>query len=232
MAQILIAEDEINLLETIKLNLELESHSVIASTDGKAALNQLKTKSFDLAILDVMLPEIDGFTVCENIRTLGIITPVLFLTAKNDPGSRIKGLKLGANDYLGKPFELEELLLRIDNLLKRNNNFSNSSINKPVLINKREIDFDNYTISYSGKVDNLSKKELELLQLLYNAKNRVVSRDEILEKVWKGETIPTPRTIDNFILQFRKLIEDDPKNPKHFLSIRGVGYKLELVQSF
>lgn len=229
MAQILIAEDEINLLETIKLNLELESHSVIASTDGKAALNQLKTKSFDLAILDVMLPEIDGFTVCENIRTLGIITPVLFLTAKNDPGSRIKGLKLGANDYLGKPFELEELLLRIDNLLKRNNNFSNSSINKPVLINKREIDFDNYTISYSGKVDNLSKKELELLQLLYNAKNRVVSRDEILEKVWKGETIPTPRTIDNFILQFRKLIEDDPKNPKHFLSIRGVGYKLEIV---
>jgi two-component system alkaline phosphatase synthesis response regulator PhoP len=229
MAQILIAEDEINLLETIKLNLELESHSVIASTDGKAALNQLKTKSFDLAILDVMLPEIDGFTVCENIRTLGIITPVLFLTAKNDPGSRIKGLKIGANDYLGKPFELEELLLRIDNLLKRNNNFSNSSINKPVLINKREIDFDNYTISYSGKVDNLSKKELELLQLLYNAKNRVVSRDEILEKVWKGETIPTPRTIDNFILQFRKLIEDDPKNPKHFLSIRGVGYKLEIV---
>jgi two-component system alkaline phosphatase synthesis response regulator PhoP len=228
MAQILIAEDEINLMETIKLNLELENHSVTASIDGIAALNQLKTKSYDLAILDVMLPEIDGFTVCENIRTLGITTPVLFLTAKNDPGSRIKGLKLGANDYLGKPFELEELLLRIDNLLNRNNIQNSSNLIKTIVINKREINFENYSVSYLGSIENLSKKELELLQLLYNAKNKVVSRDEILEKVWRGETIPTPRTIDNFILQFRKLFEDDPKNPKYFLSIRGVGYKLEL----
>jgi two-component system alkaline phosphatase synthesis response regulator PhoP len=228
MAQILIAEDEINLMETIKLNLELENHSVTASIDGIAALNQLKTKSYDLAILDVMLPEIDGFTVCENIRTLGITTPVLFLTAKNDPGSRIKGLKLGANDYLGKPFELEELLLRIDNLLNRNNIQNSSNLIKTTVINKREINFENYSVSYLGSIENLSKKELELLQLLYNAKNKVVSRDEILEKVWRGETIPTPRTIDNFILQFRKLFEDDPKNPKYFLSIRGVGYKLEL----
>ena len=228
MAQILIAEDEINLMETIKLNLELENHSVTASIDGIAALNQLKTKSYDLAILDVMLPEIDGFTVCENIRTLGITTPVLFLTAKNDPGSRIKGLKLGANDYLGKPFELEELLLRIDNLLNRNNIQNSSNLIKTIVINKREINFENYSVSFLGSIENLSKKELELLQLLYNAKNKVVSRDEILEKVWRGETIPTPRTIDNFILQFRKLFEDDPKNPKYFLSIRGVGYKLEL----
>jgi two-component system alkaline phosphatase synthesis response regulator PhoP len=228
MAQILIAEDEINLMETIKLNLELENHSVTASIDGIAALNQLKTKSYDLAILDVMLPEIDGFTVCENIRTLGITTPVLFLTAKNDPGSRIKGLKLGANDYLGKPFELEELLLRIDNLLNRNIIQNSSNLIKTTVINKREINFENYSVSYLGSIENLSKKELELLQLLYNAKNKVVSRDEILEKVWRGETIPTPRTIDNFILQFRKLFEDDPKNPKYFLSIRGVGYKLEL----
>jgi two-component system alkaline phosphatase synthesis response regulator PhoP len=228
MAQILIAEDEINLMETIKLNLELENHSVTASIDGIAALNQLKTKSYDLAILDVMLPEIDGFTVCENIRTLGITTPVLFLTAKNDPGSRIKGLKLGANDYLGKPFELEELLLRIDNLLNRNNIQNSSNLIKTIVINKREINFENYSVSFLGSIENLSKKELELLQLLYYAKNKVVSRDEILEKVWRGETIPTPRTIDNFILQFRKLFEDDPKNPKYFLSIRGVGYKLEL----
>lgn len=228
MAKILIAEDEANLLDIIKLNLDLEGHEVISVNNGKDALNKLKINAFDLAILDVMMPEIDGFTICENIRSLKIYTPVLFLTAKNDPGSRIKGLKIGANDYLGKPFELEELLLRVENLVSRNLSSNHHLIVNKAVINQREIDFENFLVSTKNNTENLSKKECELLLLLYSNKNKVVSRDEILEKIWKGETIPTPRTIDNFILQFRKIFEDDPKKPTHFLSIRGVGYKLEL----
>jgi len=173
-----------------------------------------------------MLPEIDGFSVCENIRSLNIQTPVLFLTAKSDAESRIKGLKIGGSDYLSKPFELEELLLRVKILLQKGNIFAESRAKEVAMINGWVMDFNNYQAEKNNLLETLSKKETELLHLLYINKNKVVSRDEILENIWKNETIPTPRTIDNFILQLRKLFENDFKNPQIFLSIRGVGYKM------
>lgn len=223
--RVFIAEDEVNILETIVLNLELEGYEVGFEKNGRLALHKLKNEIFDVIILDVMMPELDGFTICENIRTLGINTPILFLTAKNDTSDRVKGLKLGANDYLGKPFNLEELLLRIKILSQANLGTEFNLPNRYVFGNN-VINFGNFEIiGASGKTEVISKREADLLKLLISEKGKVVSRELILDTFWKEDNIPTPRTIDNYILAFRKYFEENPKQPKHFHSIRSVGYK-------
>lgn len=223
--RVFIAEDETNILETIVLNLELEGYEVGFEKNGRLALHKLKNETFDLIILDVMMPELDGFTICENIRTLGINTPVLFLTAKNDTSDRVKGLKLGANDYLGKPFNLEELLLRVKILSQAKLGIEFNIPNRYVFGNN-VINFETYEIiGPSGITEIISKREAELLKLLISEKGKVVSRELILDTFWKEDSIPTPRTIDNYILSFRKYFEENPKQPKHFHSIRSVGYK-------
>ncbi len=226
--RILLVEDEQSLSDTIKLNLEWEGYKVQVAADGKKALKIFKQERFDLVLLDVMLPEMDGFTVCEAIRLDDTEVPILFLTAKNSSADKIAGLKIGADDYLTKPFNLEELLLRVQNLLKRSvksNETRNQGINT--------YNFDGYNINFSEmnvvlsdeqKV-NLTKKENALLKLLIERKNEVVSREHILETVWGYDIYPSTRTIDNFIVTFRKYFEKDPSNPKHFHSVRGVGYK-------
>ena len=222
--KILLAEDEENIASTIILNLELEGYVVSHASKGKQALELATKKHYDLIILDVMLPEMDGFTICEGIRKAGITTPILFLTAKGTSTDRVLGLKLGADDYLTKPFDLEEFLLRIRNLLKRNptvNDTSNSYI-----FNNNTINYISYEITNSkGEVSTVSKREMELLKLLILRANQVISREEIPERLWNDESLPTPRTIDNFILSYRKLFEQNSKEPQHFHSIRGVGYK-------
>ncbi|MBK9321131.1 MAG: response regulator transcription factor [Bacteroidetes bacterium] len=228
ITRILLVEDEQSLADTIKLNLEMEGYKVQLANDGKKALRMFKQERFDLVILDVMLPEMDGFTVCEAIRLDNEHVPVLFLTAKHSSSDRVTGLKMGADDYLTKPFNLEELLLRIQILLKRTQRngekvttvFSNYSV-------------DNFNIKLSEmsvvtpeqKKINLTKKENTLLKLLIDRKNEVVSREHILETVWGYDIYPSTRTIDNFIVTFRKYFEKDPSNPTHFISVRGVGYK-------
>jgi two-component system alkaline phosphatase synthesis response regulator PhoP len=228
MKSILLAEDENNIADIIELNLEYEGYYVTKVTSGKEALQILKTKMFDGIILDVMLPEVDGFTICEVIRTMGIQTPILFLTAKADVESRIMGLKIGGSDYLTKPFALEELLLRVKLLFNKPNIYSVPDKKELIKINGWTVDFENYKVFNQHSQIELSKKECDLLFLLYVNKNKVVSRDDILKAVWANETIPTPRTIDNFILRFRKIFETNPSEPKLFISIRGVGYKLEM----
>ena len=226
--RILLVEDEQSLADIIKLNLELEGYKVQMASDGKKALKMFKQERFDLVILDVMLPEMDGFTVCEAIRLDNEQIPVLFLTAKNSSADRVTGLKIGADDYLTKPFNLEELLLRIQVLLKRSQR--NGEKSAPVLSN---YNFDGFAINFSemcvvspdGKRINLTKKENTLLKLLVERKNEVVSREHILETVWGYDIYPSTRTIDNFIVTFRKYFEKDPSNPIHFISVRGVGYK-------
>ncbi len=227
MKRILLVEDEISLRETIKLNLDLESYKVNAVGDGKTALKVFKQERFDLIILDVMLPEMDGFKVCEAIRLDNKEIPILFLTAKNSSSDKIAGLKLGADDYLTKPFNLEELLLRVQILLKRSslNAETKESMNLYIL-DGFQIDFHNMVVvSPANKSINLTKKENALLRLLVDRKNEVVSRESILEIVWGYDVYPSTRTIDNFIVTFRKLFENDPSEPKHFFSVRGVGYK-------
>lgn len=222
--KILIVEDETSLRETLKLNLELENFAVETSVDGADAIKKQLSFSPDLIILDIMIPKMDGMEVLKSIRSNETYTPVIFLTAKNTTQDKIEGLKLGADDYITKPFDLEELLLRINNVLKRNNNHPKS--NDLFLFNGGEINFATFEIKdIHGKKHTLSKREMALLKLLTDNTNTVVSRDEILDKLWSKDENPSSRTIDNYILNFRKLFEKNPKEPIHFHSIRGVGYK-------
>ena len=226
-AKILLVEDEAHIAQTIQLNLELENYQVVHAHDGKKALALFKAQQFNLVVLDIMLPEIDGFTLCDLFRDQNKTIPILILSARNSSADKIEGLKLGADDYLSKPFNLEELLLRIKNLLKRNERFATEQ--KELI----EFSFDRFQINFltyeivglENKKNLLGKKEIQLLKLLVEKKNQVVSRDEILEKIWATDDLPTSRTIDNYILSFRKYFESNPREPKYFHSIRGVGYK-------
>ena len=224
MMRILLVEDEENIRDVVKLNLELENFEVVATGNGKVAIRYFHEQHFDLIILDVMLPEIDGFQICEQIRLTDMEVPVIFLTAKEAVGDRISGLKKGADDYLTKPFVLEELLLRINNLIKRT---SKSPENTPEIFEFGPNRINFITFEADGILGKfvLTKKEAMLLKLLIDRRNEVVSRQQILQSVWGYDVYPSTRTIDNFILKFRRNFEGDSKNPRHFHSIRGVGYK-------
>lgn len=224
--RILLVEDEKSLRETIQLNLELEGYETVSVADGREALNIYGNQHFDLILLDVMLPGIDGFKVCEQIRLSDTKTPIIFLTAKDTTQDRLQGLRLGADDYLPKPFHLEELLLRIRNVFKRTIPAIEESLTS-YHFDKYSIDFKNYTAQTNLGEINLTKKETMLLKLLIDRKNDVVSRQEILQSVWGYDVYPSTRTIDNFILSFRKYFEKNPKEPVYFKSIRGVGYRFE-----
>lgn len=222
--KILIIEDEINLLETLKLNLELENYSVLAFDSGIEALKHVELFSPHLILLDIMLPVMSGTDVFKKIKELNINCPIIFLTAKNNVKDKIDGLKLGADDYITKPFDLEELLLRINIALKRNN--SDNEVLSVYKFNNCEINFSNYTvIKQNGESETLSKREIAFLKLLIENKNTVISREEILQKLWNFDENPSSRTIDNYILGFRKFFEPNQKEPTIFQSIRGVGYK-------
>ena len=226
-ASILLVEDEENLHEALKLNLELEGYEVTSAFDGTAALKAVQSEYFDLIILDVMLPEMDGINVTETIRIGNNEVPILILSAKNSSADRVLGLKKGADDYLSKPFNLEELLLRVHKLINKNKKLQDkSTIGDVYSFDQNSIDFkaQEATVS-SGKKIQLSKKETMLLKLLIENKNEVVPREKILQAVWGYNVYPTTRTIDNFILNFRKYFEEDSRNPKYFHSVRGVGYK-------
>ena len=224
---ILLVEDEENLQEALKLNLEMEGYEVTGSYDGVDALKMLQQEHFDLIILDVMLPEMDGIAVLETIRLSNTEIPILILSARNSSADRVLGLKKGADDYLTKPFNLEELLLRVNKLIKKSEQIS---LKQPLPdiyeFGKSKIDFkalEGYT--KDGKKIMLTKKEVMLLKLLIENKNEVVTREKILQSVWGYNVYPTTRTIDNFILNFRKYFEADSRNPMYFHSVRGIGYK-------
>lgn len=224
---ILIVEDEESLQGALKLNLELEGYEVSCADNGSIALKKVEEEYFDLILLDVMLPEIDGFDVCENIRLKNIDTPILMLSARSGSADRVAGLKRGADDYLTKPFNLEELLLRVEKLIEKNQKLQEkSSIGQHYEFGGNSIDFRaQIAVNQEGESIKLSKKETMLLKLMIEYKNEVVSREKILQAVWGYQVFPTTRTIDNFILNFRKYFEVDPREPKHFHSVRGVGYK-------
>jgi two-component system alkaline phosphatase synthesis response regulator PhoP len=226
-ASVLLVEDEENLHEALKLNLELEGYEVTSAFDGTAALKALQAEYFDLIIMDVMLPEMDGINVTETIRISNNEVPILMLSARNSSADRVLGLKKGADDYLTKPFNLEELLLRVQKLIDKNKKLlDKSTVGDVYTFADNSIDFKAQEATVSnGKKIQLSKKETMLLKLLIENKNEVVPREKILQSVWGYNVYPTTRTIDNFILSFRKYFEEDSRNPKYFHSVRGVGYK-------
>ncbi len=222
--KILLVEDEENLLKTIRLNLEMEGYAVISAIDGASAVRVFESDNFDLVILDVMLPVLDGFGVCEEIRKKDAQVPVLFLTAKATGEDKIKGLRIGGDDYITKPFNLEEFLLRVQNLLRRAVK-KETTISESFVFGKNKVNFATFEAHGINGDVILSKREVELLKLLFQKKGEVVSRDEILEKLWNDDALPTARAIDNYILNYRKYFESNPREPEHFFSIRGVGYK-------
>src|SRR3954471_7716712 len=224
---ILLVEDEENLHEALKMNLELEGYQVTSAYDGIAAMKAVQNEYFDLIILDVMIPEIDGFNVTQNIRLTNTEVPILILSAKDSSADRVLGLKKGADDYMTKPFNLEELLLRIEKLIQKNKKLqTKETIGDTYEFDNNKIDFRaQEAITWEGKKVDLSKKESMLLKLLIENRNEVVTREKILQVVWGYNVYPTTRTIDNFILSFRKYFEPDTRNPRHFHSVRGMGYK-------
>lgn len=225
--RILLVEDEKTLLDAVKMNLEMEGYEVETAGSGTEAIKKFNEQRFNLVILDIMLPEMDGYKVCQTIRVSNSELPILFLTAKDTSTDKVFGLKLGADDYLTKPFNLEELLLRAKVLVKHSYRGTKEEKNTHIFrFDGNEINFSTFTAKGKrGYAIQLTKRETALLKLLIDRRNEVVSRKDILETVWGYDVFPTTRTIDNFILTFRKYFEEDSRNPKYFHSIRGVGYK-------
>ena len=224
--RILLVEDEEQIQKLLKYNLEAEGYEVIALSDGKSALEVLEKQHFDVLLLDIMLPEVNGLQICEQVRLVNKTVGIIMVSAKDTTSDKIKGLKTGADDYITKPFNLEELLLRVNNLAYRSvEKHANTTTNYKFGTNS--IDFESFeAVGVHGNF-KLTQKEVMLLKLLIERKNQVVSRQQILQTVWGYDVFPTTRTIDNFILAFRKYFETDPRNPRHFKSIRSVGYKFE-----
>ena len=227
MNKICLVEDESSLSEIIRLNLELEGYEVTVFNTGDSAKECFRQPIFfDLIILDVMLPGCSGFDLCDTIRQKSNV-PILFLSAKGTTSDRIKGLRSGANDYIPKPFDLEELLLRVAVLILPKS--IKNELNE-INIGDIRVDFKTFEVIKKSTKEkySLSKKEVALIRLFIKKEGEVIPRTEILDNVWGKTHFPTTRTIDNYILKFRKIFEEDQKAPKHFHSIRGVGYKFTM----
>lgn len=226
-AMVLLVEDESSLREALKLNLELEGYEVRAVDNGKKALQAFKEEYFDCIILDIMMPELDGLMVSESIRLQNQNIPILFLSARNTSADRVAGLRMGGDDYMTKPFNLEELLLRVDKLIEKNKKIEQPTAELAVYqFGKCHIDFQSHEcLDVHGEKRALTKKEVHFLKLLIDHQNEVVTREHILKMVWGYNVFPTTRTIDNFIMTYRKYFEENPRQPRHFHSVRGIGYK-------
>ncbi len=225
MATILIVEDEPSMQLGLKDNLEIEGYSVALASDGEEGLVKIKNNKFDLILLDVMLPKLSGFDVCKAARTAGISTPIILLTARGEEIDKILGLEFGADDYITKPFSLRELLARVKAILRR----SQTVVSKETLtskIGKLKIDFNAFYAEENGVEVKLSHKEFEILSYLQQNKNQVVTRYDLLEKVWGYDEQPTTRTVDNFIVRLRQKLEINPNQPKVILTVHGTGYKV------
>jgi DNA-binding response OmpR family regulator len=223
MEKILIVEDEMPILTGLKDNLEMEGYQVFTATDGKKGLQLARDKEPELIILDLMLPKMSGFDVLKALKEERNTAYVIILSAKKEKGDKLDGFDLGADDYITKPFGVEELLARVRAVLRRHD--------APLGELKRykfadiRIDFEKFEATRKGKKLDLTPRELQILKLFIENRGRVISRNELLNKVWGYEVYPTTRTVDNHIVKLRKQLEEDAANPVYITSIRGVGYK-------
>jgi DNA-binding response OmpR family regulator len=224
MATILVVEDDPKMQMGLKDNLEYEGHEVTVVGDGKSGCEELVNHSFDIAVLDVMLPQMSGFDVLKKARERGVTTPVIMLTAKGEEIDKVLGLELGADDYMTKPFSLRELLARVKAVLRRYEGKLGAA--SSMQLGPFAIDFTTYSATRDGKTVSMTPKEFEILKFLWQHRNSVVSRDQLLTNVWGYDESISTRTVDNFILKLRQKIEDDPARPRHIITIHGTGYKL------
>jgi two-component system alkaline phosphatase synthesis response regulator PhoP len=222
---ILLVEDEINLARPLHFNLEQEGYLVRATPSGREALQWLLSERFDLIILDIMIEEMDGFEVARRVRQQDQKLPILMLTARTAEVDRIHGLELGADDYLVKPFHLRELLLRVRRMLQRSCWYADrAEPERTISVAGYTVNLDQLTATGPGGRLQLTALETRLLEVLTSQPNRVVSRAELLEKVWGYNSEVETRTVDNFIVRLRKYFEPEPDHPRYFISIRGQGY--------
>lgn len=225
--RLLVVEDEEHLAEVIADNLELEGWRVEVAGDGVRALERIRSDPPELVLLDVMLPGMDGFAVCQALREEGSDVPILFLTARSSSDDRVRGLELGGDDYLGKPFELRELILRVRAILRRRQWMrSPSPAGEGLALGAARVDFKACVAEVGGRRIALSPKETLILRCLAERPGEVVTRAEILDRVWGYDAFPTTRTIDNFIVRLRRALEPDPQNPRYIHTVRGTGYRL------
>lgn len=226
MKKILIVEDEPNMQQGLKDNLEFEGYEVAATDNGKEGLKLILENSFDLVVLDVMLPEKSGFDICKEVRSRNNLTPIILLTAKGEELDKVRGLELGADDYMTKPFSLRELLARVKAILRRLTVNAPEEVESKIEIGKLSVDFAKILLEVDNQEVSFTHKEFEVLKYLWSHKNMVVSREQLIENVWDLGYEPTHRTIDNFIVKLRHKIEKEPSKPRHLLTVHGVGYKL------
>jgi len=223
-ARILLVEDETNLRRTVSDLLKSDGYLVESSGDGLEAQNLAMSQSFDLIILDVMLPSSNGFDVCRHLRKNGVNTPILMLTARSELNNKVQGLKAGGDDYLTKPFETPELQARVEALLRRSASGPRTEI-KRYEFDGIQVDFTAARVLKNGKTITLGERECRLLRYLIERRGTVLSRDELLQDVWGYKAIPLTRTVDVHIAWLRQKIEDDPKNPQYILTVHGQGYR-------
>lgn len=228
--RILVVEDEAHLAAGLKLNLELEGYQVdVASTLRETGAHLVQGSVYDLMILDVMLPDGDGYSLCKKLREAGNYTPVIMLTARSRPDDRVRGLDSGADDYLAKPFELSELLARVRSALRRSSwaarDTATDGARGTLSFGQALINFDTHEATSAGKPVRLTQLELDLLYYFARNPGRVLLREELLEQVWKLRNAPNTRSVDNFMSRLRKYFEPQPDQPRYFLSHRGAGYK-------
>jgi DNA-binding response OmpR family regulator len=225
---LVIVEDEEHLAEVISDNLALEGYAIEVLGDGQRALDRLRREPAPaLVLLDVMLPGLDGFRICDTLRREGSQLPILFLTARGEADDRVRGLELGGDDFLAKPFDLRELILRVRAILKRAAWYRGPSPSgESLYLGTARVDFKRYVAVVQGREIQLSQKETMILRCLAEKPGEVVSRAAILDRVWGYDAFPTERTIDNFIVRLRRLLEPDPQSPRYIHTVRGTGYRL------
>ncbi len=226
MAKILVIDDEQNMRSGLKDNLEFEGYEVDTANNGEEGLKKILDNVYNLIILDVMMPKMNGFDVCKAARKNGIVKPIILLTAKGEEIDKVVGLEIGADDYVTKPFSLRELLARVKAILRRGENLSMNESVREVKIGKLDVNFSGFKATSKQKDVSLSHKEFEILHFLWKRRNTTVSRDDLLSEIWGYDENPTTRTVDNFILKLRQKVETDPNHPKIIITVHGIGYKM------
>jgi DNA-binding response OmpR family regulator len=228
MKRILIIEDDVSILSGLKDVLTFKSYEVLTAEDGETGYAAAGKEKPDLIILDIMIPKMDGFALCRKLRAEGNATPVLMLTAKGEEPDKIRGLDIGADDYVTKPFSLPELLARVRALLRRTPEGAPKSLPDSLRIGDVSLNFKKYEATKDGAAMSLSPKEFGILGYLASRAGEVVTRDELLDEVWGYDLYPTTRTVDNHIAQLRSKIEKNPADPRYLVTVHGIGYKLVL----